>query len=124
MSSTRLVSLLGAAAIVISLPAHAQLTPSGDELTISSSTDKNRQQWPAVGVSAADTRLAWEDDSLGVVTSVVAKPELGASPPEVLVANDPLPEQKPFRVNLREQPQPPLAVHDDSSFLLLWTEAA
>lgn len=122
MSVTRFLRLLGLAAMVFPLPALAQqLTPLGTELPISATTDKNRQLWPAAGVSTAGTRLAWEDDNQGILSSVVAKPELGASAPAVLVANDPLPKL-PFTGILHEQHQPALAVQSDGSFLLVWTE--
>ncbi|HEV8237814.1 MAG TPA: hypothetical protein VGS57_00425 [Thermoanaerobaculia bacterium] len=123
MSATRLVTFLALTAIAPALPALAQLAPLGDELPISSVTDKNRQLWPAAGLSAGATRLAWQDDSLGIVSSVVTAPEAGAGTPTVLAANDPLPETKPYRVNLREQHQPALATQSDGSFLLVWTEA-
>lgn len=121
MSVTRLVNLLGIGAIVFSLPALAQLTPLGNELPISSITDKNRQLWPAAGLSTAGARLVWEDDNQGIVSSVVSKPELGAGAPAVLAANDPLPKL-PFQATLHEQHQPALAVQSDGSFLLVWTE--
>lgn len=122
MSVTRYVKLLTFAAIVLPLPALAQqLTPLGTELPISSTTDKNRQLWPAAGVSAAGARLVWEDDNQGILSSVVAKPEAGAGTPAVLVANDPLPKL-PFTGTLHEQHQPALAVQGDGSFLLVWTE--
>ena len=121
MSATRVITLLGIGAIAFSLPALAQLTPLATDLPISSTTDKNRQVWPAAGLSAAGTRLAWEDDSLGIVSSVVTKPELGAGTPTVLAANDPFPKL-PFHATLHEQHQPALAVQSDGSFLLVWTE--
>ena len=121
MSVRRLVNLIAVGAIVVSLPALAQLTPLGNELPISPTTDKNRQLWPAAGLSGAGTRLAWEDDNLGIVSSVVAKPELGAAAPAVLAANDPLPKL-PVQGTLHEQHQPALAVESDGSFLLVWTE--
>jgi len=121
MSVRRIVSLLAIGATVVSLPAFAQLTPLGNDLPISPTTDKNRQLWPAVGLSAAGTRLAWEDDNQGIVSSVVKKPELGAAAPAVLAANDPLPKL-PFQGTLHEQHQPALALQSDGSFLLVWTE--